>query len=274
MLSNETQYLNLLSKVMVEAEPRQGRTAEGYVSSFFTDKCVYDINPQFPLLTTKKVNFKAIVAELLWFISGSTNIKDLDSKIWDEWADENGDVGPVYGASFRNLPKLVPWGDDYDIAGKVDQLLELQTNLRKDPMSRRHLLVNYNPCLAWACNLPPCHALAQFYVDNDYYLHCHLYQRSADLFLGVPFNIASYSLLTMMLANTCDLGYGTFSHTLGDAHIYENHFAAARTQLARNPTEGPIVEIANRSCITEYVAEDFSLINYNPHPAIKAPIAV
>lgn len=253
------QYIDLVNRIFTFGQLREDRTGTGTVSIFgYTTR--YDLQEGFPLLTTKNVNFHAVVKELLWFISGSTNTKDLGCNIWDEWADENGDLGPIYGKQWR------------DFAG-IDQLKNVIEGIKKDPYSRRHIVTAWNPADVTKMALPPCHMFFQFYVTDDGYLDCQMYQRSADIALGVPFNIASYSLLTMMIAKECNLKPGCFIHTLGDAHIYENHTLSLLKQIERYPLELPTVEIANKPFF-DLKVEDFKLIGYNPHPAIKFKVAV
>ena len=221
------------------------------------------------MVTTKKLHLKSIIHELIWFLSGDTNIKYLKDngvKIWDEWADENGDLGPVYGSQWRSWPK--PDGD------KIDQIAQIVNTIKNNPDSRRIIVSAWNVAEVENMALPPCHAFFQFYVA-DGKLSCQLYQRSADIFLGVPFNIASYALLTMMVAQVCGLGYGDFIHTLGDAHLYNNHIEQARLQLSRDPKALPIMEInPDVKDIFQFKFEDFTLKNYDPHPHIKGAVAV
>ncbi len=244
------------------------RTGVG-TKSIFGHQMRFDLSEGFPLLTTKKVHLKSIIYELLWFISGDTNVKYLqDHKvtIWDEWADENGDLGPVYGHQWRSFPK--PGG------GSVDQLAQVIDQIRHNPDSRRMLVCAWNPGEIEQMALPPCHCLFQFYVA-DGKLSCQLYQRSADTFLGVPFNIASYALLTMMIAQTSGLQPGEFIHTTGDTHIYLNHFEQVREQLSRTPRALPKMEInPDVKSVFDFKYEDFTLTGYDPWPAIKAPVAV
>jgi thymidylate synthase len=262
------QYHDLLRLVLDQGFDRDDRTGTG-TRSIFGHQMRFDLAAGFPALTTKKLHLKSIIHELLWFLKGDTNIAYLKANgvsIWDEWADENGDLGPVYGAQWRSWP--APDGTTIDqIAGVVRQI---ETN----PSSRRHIVSAWNPAEVDNMALPPCHCLFQFYVA-DGKLSCQLYQRSADIFLGVPFNIASYALLTMMVAQVTGLKPGDFVHTLGDAHIYKNHFDQAHLQLSREPKALPVMRI-NRD-VTDLFAftyEDFSLEGYDPHPAISAPIAV
>lgn len=262
------QYLDLLRHIMEHGTVKSDRTGVG-TKSVFGYQMRFNLAVGFPLLTTKKVHLRSIIHELLWFIAGDTNIKYLhDNKvtIWDEWADENGDLGPVYGHQWRSW--ATPQGD------KIDQLANVVEQLKKNPNSRRHIVSAWNPGEVDNMALPPCHAMFQFYVaDNK--LSCQLYQRSADVFLGVPFNIASYALLTQMIAQVCGYELGEFVHTLGDTHIYLNHFEQVETQLSREPRELPKMEInPDVKSIFDFKYEDFNLINYDPHPVIKAPIAV
>ena len=262
------QYLDLLNKITQEGTLKHDRTGVG-TKSIFGYQMRFDLSKGFPLLTTKKVHLKSIIYELLWFIKGDTNIKYLhDHKvtIWDEWADENGDLGPVYGHQWRSWA-----GAD----GKsIDQLSEVINSLKNNPDSRRHIVSAWNVSEVSKMALPPCHTLFQFYVA-DGKLSCQLYQRSADVFLGVPFNIASYALLTMMIAQECGYGLGDFVHTLGDAHIYTNHFEQVQTQLEREPRELPVMKLNPEvKSVFDFDYEDFTLEGYDPHPLIKAPIAV
>ena len=260
-------YLDLLNKVLTKGVERQDRTGTG-TKSLFGYQMRFDLKKGFPLLTTKKVYFRSLVYELLWFLKGDTNIqylKDNKVHIWDEWADQKGDLGRVYGAQWRSWQ--TPQGDT------IDQISQVVESIKKNPFSRRHLVVAFNPGEIDKMALPPCHAFFQFYVANGE-LSCQLYQRSADLFLGVPFNIASYSLLTMMMAQVCDLKPGFFIHTFGDVHLYLNHIAQAKEQLTKTPKTLPTLEIKPASSLFDYKYESFTLKGYNPHPAIKAPIAV
>ena len=260
-------YLQLLKKVLETGVERRDRTGTG-TKSIFGHQMSFDLRKGFPLLTTKKVHLKSIIYELLWFLIGDTNIqylKDNNVRIWDEWADENGDLGRVYGAQWRSWQK--PDGQS------LDQISMLIENIKKDPFSRRHMVVAFNPGELDQMALPPCHAFFQFYVAEGF-LSCQLYQRSADLFLGVPFNIASYSLLTMMVAQVCDLKPGFFVHTFGDVHLYLNHLPQAQEQLKRQPRTLPNMNIKPAKSIFDYQYEDFKLTDYNPYPSIKAEIAV
>jgi len=262
------QYHDLLNHVLQYGNVKTDRTGTG-TTSVFGYQMRYDLNEGFPLLTTKKVHLKSIIHELLWFLQGSTNIKylkDNDVKIWDEWADENGDLGPVYGYQWRNWPK--PDGTH------IDQIAQVVNAIKKTPDSRRLIVSAWNVADVDQMKLPPCHAFFQFYVA-DGRLSCQLYQRSADIFLGVPFNIASYALLTMMVAQVCGFKLGDFVHTLGDAHIYSNHLEQVNEQLLRTPKTLPTMRINPAvNDIFSFKFEDFTLENYDPYPAIKAPVAV
>ncbi|MBR3915248.1 MAG: thymidylate synthase [Bacteroidales bacterium] len=273
------QYLDLLQHILDDGFQKGDRTGTGTIS-VFGYQMRFDLEKGFPLLTTKKVHLRSIIHELLWLINGDTNIKYLhDNKvtIWDEWADSNGDLGPIYGAQWRN------WNNE-----GIDQIADLIESIKNNPNSRRHIVTAWNPSVLpdekskdFAKNvadgkaaLPPCHAFFQFYVaDNK--LSCQLYQRSADVFLGVPFNIASYSLLTMMIAQVCDLGLGDFVHTFGDVHIYNNHIEQVKLQLSREPRQLPTMKInPDVKSIFDFKYEDFKLENYNPHEAIKAEVSI
>ncbi|MHC1779819.1 MAG: thymidylate synthase [Bacteroidales bacterium] len=261
-------YLSLLQHIMENGVLKSDRTGTG-TKSVFGYQMRFDLSEGFPVLTTKKLHLRSIIHELLWFIKGDTNIKYLNDNgvtIWDEWADSNGDLGPVYGGQWRS------WrGAD----GKtVDQLSALIDGIKKNPDSRRHIISAWNVGELDKMALPPCHAMVQFYVANGK-LSCQLYQRSADVFLGVPFNIASYALFTMMVAQVCDLTPGEFIHTFGDAHIYTNHFDQVALQLSREPRALPQMVINKEvKSIFDFKYEDFVLTGYDPHPGIKAPIAV
>lgn len=262
------QYLDLLRYIQDEGVLKADRTGTG-TKSVFGYQMKFNLEEGFPLLTTKKVHLKSIIHELLWFIAGDTNIKYLKDNgvsIWDEWADENGDLGPVYGHQWRSWP--APDGRS------IDQLANVVEQIRKNPDSRRLIVSAWNPAEVDKMALPPCHSLFQFYVA-DGKLSCQLYQRSADTFLGVPFNIASYALLTMMVAQCCGLTPGTFVHTFGDVHIYTNHFEQVALQLTREPRPLPKMTInPEKKDIFDFVYEDFELTGYDPWPAIKAPVAV
>jgi thymidylate synthase len=262
------QYHQLLRHIIDNGVDRGDRTGTG-TRSVFGYQMRFDLNEGFPCLTTKKLHLRSIIHELLWFLSGDTNIKYLKENqvsIWDEWADENGNLGPVYGHQWRSWPS--PDGNT------IDQITNLVDQIKNNPNSRRLIVSAWNVADVDKMALPPCHCLFQFFVANGK-LSCQLYQRSADTFLGVPFNIASYALLTMMLAQVCDLEPGEFIHTFGDVHLYSNHFEQAKLQLSREfrslPTMKINPEVRN---IFDFKYEDFELINYNPHPHIKAPVAV
>ena len=272
------QYLDLVKHVLEKGNFKEDRTGTG-TKSVFGYQMRFDLSKGFPMLTTKKLHLKSIIYELLWFLKGDTNIKYLNEngvRIWNEWADKNGNLGPVYGFQWRN------WNGD-----NIDQIKELIDNLKKNPNSRRMLVSAWNPSVlpdgskSFSENvsegkavLPPCHALFQFYV-NDGKLSCQLYQRSADIFLGVPFNIASYSLFTLMIAQVCGYKPGDFIHTFGDAHIYTNHFDQVKLQLTRSPKQLPTIEINPKiTDIFNFSFEDFKLINYDPDPHIKGDVAV
>lgn len=262
------QYHQLLQHILTNGTDRGDRTGTG-TRSVFGYQMRFDLASGFPLITTKKTHLRSIIHELLWFITGETNIKYLKNNkvsIWDEWADENGDLGPVYGHQWRS------WSSgNYE---SIDQIANLVYDLKNNPNSRRHIVSAWNVSDIEKMALPPCHCLFQFYVA-DGKLSCQLYQRSADVFLGVPFNIASYALFTMMLAQVCDLAPGEFIHTFGDAHLYSNHFEQAKLQLSRDFRPLPTMKINPKvKSVFDFKYEDFELINYNPHPHIKAPIAV
>ena len=262
------QYLTLLEHVKQNGQKKEDRTGTGTMS-VFGYQMRFNLNESFPLLTTKKVHLKSVIYELLWFLSGDTNIKFLKDNgvsIWDEWADENGNLGPVYGHQWRSWPTS---------EGKeIDQIFNLINQIKKTPDSRRLIVSAWNVGEINKMKLPPCHCFFQFYVA-DGRLSCQLYQRSADIFLGVPFNIASYALLTQMVAHVCGLECGEFIHTLGDAHIYTNHIDQVNEQLRRKPKKLPQIKI-NPSVknIFDFKYEDFSLEGYDPYPLIKAPVAV
>ena len=272
------QYLDLVKHVLKEGVQKGDRTGTG-TKSVFGYQMRFNLEEGFPLVTTKKVHLKSIIHELLWFLKGDTNIaylKENGVRIWDEWANENGDLGPIYGYQWRN------WNGE-----EIDQIKELIETLKTNPNSRRMLISAWNPSVLpdtsvsfdenvanGKAALPPCHAFFQFYVA-DGKLSCQLYQRSADIFLGVPFNIASYALFTMMVAQVCGLGYGDFIHTFGDAHIYNNHFEQVELQLSREPRPLPKM-ILNPEIkdIFDFTSEDFTLVDYDPHPAIKGQVSV
>ena len=262
------QYLNLMQKVLDEGQKKSDRTGTGTLS-IFGHQMEFDLSEGFPLVTTKKVHLKSIVHELIWFLQGSTNIsylKENGVSIWDEWADENGDLGPVYGAQWRS------WPDGNN--GTIDQIQNLIQGIKTTPDSRRHIVSAWNPALVDEMALPPCHSLFQFYVA-DGELSCQLYQRSADIFLGVPFNIASYALLTHMVAHVCNLKAKKFVHTFGDAHLYLNHLEQAKLQLSRDTKLLPQLKLnSDVKNIFDFKFEDIEITNYESHPSISAPIAV
>jgi thymidylate synthase len=262
------QYLDLLRHVMETGSDRGDRTGTG-TRSVFGHQMRFNLADGFPVLTTKKLHLKSIIHELLWFLKGDTNVaylKDNGVHIWDEWADANGDLGPVYGYQWRSWPT-------HD-GRHLDQIVALVEGLKKNPNSRRHIVSAWNPALIDEMALPPCHCLFQFYV-SDGKLSCQLYQRSGDVFLGVPFNIASYALLTLMVAQVCGLEPGDFVHTFGDTHIYHNHFDQVREQLARTPKALPTMVInPDVKDLFSFRFEDFELIGYQPDSHIKAPVAV
>jgi thymidylate synthase len=262
------QYLDLMQRILDEGVPKGDRTGTGTVA-LFGHQMRFDLAAGFPLLTTKKLHLKSIIHELLWFLSGETNIaylKENGVRIWDAWADENGELGPVYGHQWRSWP-----GPD---GRRFDQIAQVIEQIRTQPDSRRHIVSAWNVAEVDDMALPPCHTMFQFYVAQGR-LSCQLYQRSADVFLGVPFNIASYALLTQLVARACDLAPGDFVHTLGDTHLYNNHLEQARLQLSRAPRELPTLRIDETPrSIFEYRYEHFELAGYDPHPHIKAPIAV
>ncbi len=262
------QYLDLMRHVRDHGVRREDRTGTGTLS-VFGYQMRFDLSIGFPVVTTKKLHLRSIIHELLWFLRGDTNIGYLQENgvsIWDEWADENGDLGPVYGHQWRSWPR--PGG------GSIDQISEVIEQIRTNPDSRRLMVSAWNPADVEAMALPPCHCLFQFYVA-DGRLSCQLYQRSADIFLGVPFNIASYALLTMMAAQVTGLQPGDFVHTFGDAHLYSNHLEQVETQLAREPRPLPVMQInAEVRSLFDFRYEDFELVGYDPHPHIKAPVAV
>jgi len=262
------QYLDLVRTILDHGNPKSDRTGTGTLS-IFGHQLRFDLQAGFPLVTTKKVHLRSIIVELLWFLRGETNVRFLRENnvtIWDEWADANGELGPVYGYQWRNWP--APDGRH------IDQISRVISDIKSNPDSRRHVVSAWNVADLDRMALQPCHALFQFYVANGR-LSCHMYQRSADVFLGVPFNIASYALLTMMVAQVCDLEPGDFVHSFGDVHLYANHTEQAKLQLERDPRPLPSMKLnpAVRS-IFDFKLTDFTLENYDPHPGIKAPIAV
>ncbi len=279
-------YLNLMQHVLDHGHVKTDRTGTG-TRSVFGWQMRFDLEAGFPVLTTKKLHLRSIIHELLWFLQGSTNIaylKENGVSIWDDWADENGELGPVYGKQWRRWETVVPGEDGAPPTIRtIDQITQLVDGLKNNPDSRRHLVCAWNPGEVDRMALPPCHALFQFYVappavgdaDQRPRLSCQLYQRSADIFLGVPFNIASYALLTMMIAQVCGYRPGEFIHTLGDAHLYSNHLEQARLQLSRDTRKLPVMRI--NPAVNDLYAfrfEDFTLEGYDPHPHIPAPVAV
>jgi thymidylate synthase len=263
----EQQYLDLLAELLERGTRKSDRTGTGTLS-LFGRQMRFALDHSFPLLTTKKLHLKSIVYELLWFLRGDTNVRWLQERgvtIWDEWADANGELGPVYGYQWRHWK--APDGRE------IDQIRQVVESIRRNPDSRRHMVVAWNPADVDRMALPPCHALFQFYVAEGR-LSCQMYQRSADVFLGVPFNIASYALLTLMIAQVTGLRPGEFVLALGDVHLYRNHLEQARAQLARAPRPFPRMQLASRQDLFAFRYEDFALEGYDPHPAIKAPIAV
>ena len=262
------QYLDLMQKVLNEGQKKSDRTGTGTLS-IFGHQMEFNLSDGFPLVTTKKVHLKSIVHELIWFLQGSTNIsylKENGVSIWDEWADEKGDLGPVYGAQWRS------WPDGNN--GTIDQIQNLIQGIKTNPDSRRHIVSAWNPALVDEMALPPCHSLFQFYIANEE-LSCQLYQRSADIFLGVPFNIASYALLTHMVAHVCNLKAGKFVLTFGDAHLYLNHLDQAKLQLSRDTKILPQLKLNSEvKNIFDFKFEDIEITNYESHPSISAPIAV
>jgi len=262
------QYLDLMERILAAGVDKRDRTGTG-TRSVFGDQMRFDLAAGFPLLTTKKLHVKSIVYELLWFLAGDTNVKYLNDhgvSIWNEWADERGDLGPVYGRQWRSWPTRD--------GGAIDQMAHVVEAIRKSPDSRRLIVTAWNPADVDKMALPPCHCLFQFYVANRK-LSCQLYQRSADVFLGLPFNIASYAMLTMMVAQVTGLEPGEFIHTLGDAHLYLDHLEQARLQLGRQPRKLPVLRINPAvSDLFAFRYEDFAVVGYDPHPHIKAKVAV
>lgn len=262
------QYHQLLERILAEGTKKEDRTGTG-TYSVFGHQMRFDLNDGFPVITTKKVHLRSIIVELLWFLRGDTNIhylKENNVSIWDEWADEKGDLGPVYGKQWRC------W--ETSDGRVIDQIANVVEQIKKNPDSRRLIVSAWNVADVDNMALPPCHSLFQFYVANNK-LSCQLYQRSADVFLGVPFNIASYALLTMMIAQVCGLEYGDFVHSFGDAHLYSNHIEQAKLQLSRDFRPLPTMKInPNITSIFDFKLEDFELVGYDPHPHIKAEVAV
>lgn len=275
------QYLDSLRMVLEQGQPSTDRTGTGTISHFGL-QCRYPLSEGFPLVTTKRLHLRSIIHELLWFLSGDTNIgylRDNGVSIWDEWADGDGDLGPVYGHQWRHFPQLVPAGLESDgrplyFAESTDQVAELVRMIRETPDSRRMLVTAWNPGDVPRMALPPCHTLWQVRILGGK-MHLQLYQRSADMFLGVPFNIASYALLLTMLAHVTGYERGDFVHSIGDAHIYSNHLEQVRTQLSRQPKPLPRLNLTRRvSSIFDFRFEDFEFLGYDPDPAIKADVAI
>ena len=271
------QYLKVLNKLLTKGVYRDGRNGGTY--GLFGEQMRFDLSEGFPLLTTKRVHWKSILVELLWFIRGDTNVKFLKDhgvSIWDEWADENGDLGPVYGKQWRkwgNIVEVDPNGHPGYHHYQIDQLKNVIDGIKRDPYGRRHIVSAWNPAEIEDMALPPCHTMFQFHVANDR-LSCQLYQRSADWFLGVPFNIASYALLTHLVARECGLGVGDFVHVSGDLHLYANHVEQAKEQLLRQPRALPTLMIVKGAGdIYNLNPDDFSIVEYDPHPAIKAEVS-
>lgn len=261
-------YLNFLNLILKDGEDHPDRTGIG-VRSLFGHQMKFDLSKGFPLVTTKRVHLKSVIFELLWFLKGDTNVAYLQEnkvRIWNEWADESGNLGRVYGAQWRSWQS--PSGES------LDQISQVIWQIKNQPFSRRHLVVAYNPGELDQMALPPCHCFFQFYVSKKGRLSCQMYQRSADAFLGVPFNIASYSLLTLMISQVCNLKPGFFIHTFGDAHIYHNHFKQVQLQLSRKPFALPVMDIRPEKDIFKYTYESFSLKSYQYHPSIKGKVAV
>lgn len=263
------QYRDLINTILKKGEKRVDRTGIGTISYFGTQSR-YDVSKYAPILTLKEIHLKSVIHELLWFLKGDTNIKYLNDngvKIWDAWADDNGDLGHIYGHQWRK------WSSN-TIYGSIDQIKQVIDQIKNNPYSRRHIVSAWNVSDLEYMNLPPCHIMFQFYVSNDRELSLQLYQRSADVFLGVPFNIASYYLLLRMVAMLCDLKPKEFIHTIGDAHIYLNHINQIETMLSRDDKPLPTMAIKKRDNIDDFEFEDFTIIGYNPHPKIKGEVAV
>lgn len=269
---SEYQYLSLLNKCLGYGEKRETRS--GPVRSLFGEQIRFNLGNGFPLLTTKRVHWKSVAVELLWFLRGDTNVNYLHDHgvtIWDEWADDKGELGPVYGAQWRGFGAY--WRDGCCNEGGDDQIANVIASIKRDPHSRRHIVTAWNPAEIDEMALPPCHMIFQFHVSNDGKLSCHLNQRSADIFLGVPFNIASYALLTHLVARECGLKVGDLVISFGDVHLYENHVPQAIEQLSRTPRELPELVITRGAGIFDVVWGDLSIFRYNPHPTIKAEVS-
>ncbi len=270
------QYLDLLDFILCQGSDKEDRTGTGTLSTFGY-QMRFNLQEGFPLLTTKKLHFKSIVYELLWILRGDTNIKWLNDngvRIWDEWADENGDLGPVYGRQWRRWPQFESGGGRWESVVPTDQLSQVIEQIKNNPNSRRHIVTAWNPSEVDEAALPPCHLLFQFYVNGGK-LSCQMYQRSADVFLGVPFNIASYALLTHMIAQVTGLEVGDFVHTFGDVHIYKNHIEQVKLQLSREPKALPKLMLSpGIEDIDEFTFGDIVLLDYAPHPGIKAEVSV
>lgn len=278
MYKEEQGYLDLLREIMYKGEDVPDRTGTG-TRRVFCPQVQYNLkNGTLPVFTTKKIHLPSVIHELIWFISGDTNtkyLKDNNIRIWDEWADKDGNLGPVYGFQWRNVPKL-HYTDAFglDVIGYVDQIIEIERQLKTDPTSRRIILNAWNPSMLHQMALPPCHCFVQFFVTTEGYLNCMLYQRSADMFLGVPFNVTSYSILTHMLARVTGLKAGTLFHNMGDAHIYSNHFPQVEEQISRECKTFPVISLPTLPSITRYKYQDIDVLNYNHHPLIKGKVAV
>lgn len=269
------QYTELLYKVLTSGVDKDDRTGTG-TRSIFGHQMRFDLSESFPLVTTKALHIPSIVHELIWFLSGSTNVRYLQEngvRIWNEWADENGDLGPVYGKQWRSWATSPVMPGEQGYSDPIDQISNVQEQIRQNPDSRRLIVSAWNPADVEDMALPPCHCLFQFYVARGR-LSCQLYQRSGDVFLGIPFNIASYALLTCMMARATGLKPGEFVHTIGDAHLYSNHFEQARTQLMRSEREAPRLVLQPRASVLRYTADDVRFEGYDPHPAIKAKVSI
>ncbi|QIG68120.1 thymidylate synthase protein [Rhizobium phage RHph_Y68] len=274
----DMQYLSHMNEIYLNGDKIEGRN--GFTKSIFGHQMRFNLAQGFPLLSTKKLHLKSIIVELLWFLRGDTNIKYLHDhgvKIWDEWADNFGDLGPVYGKQWMSWTNIVRYGRDEIVNEPIDQIRRVIADLKKSPFSRRHIVTAWNPAEVEDMALPPCHMMFQFHVDSKERLSCQLYQRSADWFLGVPFNIASYALLTQLIARECNLLLGDFVHTFGNSHIYDNHMDAVQEQLSRwnqcVELKQPTMKINSDKSMFDLTYEDFELVDYNPLPSIKAPVS-